>query len=196
MALAPSLGKVKSLWTDYLGKLPLVCPAYDMKGGGLANGLGWEVQEFSEKLSAAPSLVQACNIFSNLAFNHPAPQRPILFSIPHLFGAQIYDLKQKQPGRAQHRGDPKFPKLTQNREPSAPANPSHSLFIKSHMRHLLLTALSGALPSRLPVKDRRESLPDQAAAEVHRGAQEAPEQEAEHLCVLRRPLQAQVPALL
>ncbi|XP_048960658.1 cation channel sperm-associated auxiliary subunit zeta-like [Canis lupus dingo] len=52
-----------------------------------------------------------------------------------------------------------FPRLTQNRVPSVRATPSHPRFLKSHMQrrcwgaHALLTALSGALSSRLPVRD-------------------------------------------
>lgn len=58
----------------------------------------------------------------------------------------------------------------------------------------LITALSGVLSSRLPVRGRQESLPDQTAAAIHRGAQEAPLQETARLSVLRAPPQPRVTA--
>lgn len=58
---------------DSLGESSLVCPAYEITEGLLANHLEWVAQQGFTKLQATTVLVQACNI-ANLALIHPPPQ--------------------------------------------------------------------------------------------------------------------------
>lgn len=141
----------------------------------------------SKKLPATTALDKACNIFFNPAFIHPPPQYSTLLRIPHLFGAQVYNLKQNWQGLASWR--PKVPQTNtalsaqsfcQPKPPTVPQITHVATAAGEAMR--LLTALNGALSSRLPVRDRQGSRPDQAAAAIYRKAQEAPEQEATRLC--------------
>lgn len=88
-----------------------------------ANSLEWVVQEVSSELPATTVLVQACNTLTL-----PSPMLHlstlILLHTPHLFAVQVYDLTfKKTTVKAQHLGDPKFPRLTQTRVPRAPATP-------------------------------------------------------------------------
>lgn len=105
------------------------------------------VQEVSKKQPATAALDQAL-IFFNFAVIHPPPQYPILLRIPHLSGAQVYGLKRSR--RAQHFGDPKFPKLTQTPVLRASANPSYPQFLK--ITHVASTARDTMpLPTELSV---------------------------------------------
>lgn len=103
-----------------------------------ANSLEWVVQEVSSELPATTVLVQACSTLTL-----PSPMLHLntltLPHTPHLWGVQVYDLTFKKNKnktvKGQHHGDPKFPRLTQTRVPSAPATPNHPGFLRSHVQH-------------------------------------------------------------
>lgn len=133
-----------------------------------------------QKVTAAQD--QARNIFFNLALIHPPPPYPVLLHTPNPFGAQ--DLKQNRQGPAPWRCKVPLERLSAKSPVLPPV--THVAPAAGEVRPLLI-ALSGAPSSRLPVGDRQGSLPDQAAAAIYRGSQEAAEQEATRLRELRAP---------
>lgn len=131
-ASVPSLIGVKSLWTvDGLGKPPLVCPVYGMRGRDwlMANG---ECSRRCPKNCRCPRsgrqhFLYSCSHPSSTSISSPAPHPPPIWST---------GLATKT-GRAQRLGDPKSPKLTQPGSLRAPVNPSHPSCLQPHRWHLL-----------------------------------------------------------
>ncbi|XP_023603121.1 cation channel sperm-associated protein subunit zeta isoform X1 [Myotis lucifugus] len=122
----------------------------------------------------------------------------VLLRIPHLFGAQ--DWQQNRQGPAPRRS--KVPQTDTARSPESSCQPKSPVLPPATQvapaaggGNAPLTALSGALSSRLPRGHRQGSHSDQSAAAKNRGYPEA-EQEATRPGALRAPPQARVTAHL